>query len=107
MKRVLNYVQGTLGYGIMFRPFSVLNLEAFSNTDWIGNLEDRRSSSVYCIYIGGNLIQWSSKKQKVVTLSFTVSEYGALSQAAIEIAWLRTLFNELKLEWLGKAVIFV
>ncbi|KAL5737442.1 hypothetical protein ACOSP7_030203 [Xanthoceras sorbifolium] len=47
------------------------------------------------MYLGSNLISWSSRKQKVVAKSSTKAEYSALSQAASEVLWLTSLFKEL------------
>ncbi|XP_044482152.1 secreted RxLR effector protein 161-like [Mangifera indica] len=105
VKRVLRYIQGTLEYGLMFKPSLILNLEVFSNADWAGNLEYKRSTSGYCIYLEGNLVQWSSKKRRVVAFSSTESKYEALSQATTKVKWLRSLFSELDLEWFSQAVI--
>ena len=56
--------------------------------------------------MGPNLIQWSSKKQKVVALSSTEAEYRALAYTAIEIAWLQSLFTELGSQINGTPVIW-
>ena len=49
------------------------------------------------MFLGPNLLQWSYRKQKVVSLSSTEAEYRALAQGATEIAWFRRLFSEIGL----------
>ncbi|XP_031276879.1 secreted RxLR effector protein 161-like [Pistacia vera] len=98
-KRVLRYIKGFLPYGLHFKPASTLHVECYADADWGGNLEDRRSTSDCYVYLGPNLIQWSSRKQKVVALSSTEVEYRALVQTAIEVAWLQSMFTELGLSF--------
>ncbi|KAH9745735.1 retrovirus-related pol polyprotein from transposon RE2 [Citrus sinensis] len=64
---------------------------------WACDIDDRKSIGAYCIYLGNNLISWSSKKQGVVTKSSTESEYRALSSACSELSWLQSLFSELNI----------
>ncbi|XP_031277188.1 secreted RxLR effector protein 161-like [Pistacia vera] len=87
-KHVLRYVQGPLHHGLTFTKSDTLQLEGYADVDWASNISDRKSTSGYCIFLGSNLVQWSSKKQAVVVLSSARAEYRALAQASIEIAWL-------------------
>ncbi|KAL6342503.1 hypothetical protein AAG906_012097 [Vitis piasezkii] len=52
--------------GLLLSPSSNLTIEGFTDADWGAHLDDRRSSSGYLVYLGGNLVSWSSTKQKVV-----------------------------------------
>ncbi|XP_031282938.1 uncharacterized protein LOC116141598 [Pistacia vera] len=84
-KRVLRCIKGTLNHGLQFTKHSHLELETYVDTDWASDINDRRSTSGYAIFLGNNLVQWSSKKQKVVSLSSIEAEYRSLSQAATEV----------------------
>ncbi|CAH1437650.1 unnamed protein product [Lactuca virosa] len=53
-----------------------------------------KSTTVYCVYLGGNLINWSSKKKKSVARSTTEAEYRALSEVGTQVIWLRSLLTE-------------
>ena len=75
-----------------------MTLEGHVDVDWASSLDDRKSTIGYCIYLGGNLVVWNSKKQKVIPRSRTESEYRALTQAATEFVWLQSLFSELGIE---------
>jgi hypothetical protein len=93
-KRVLRYIRGTLHHGIEFTP-GPLTLSAYTDADWAGDPDDRRSTSGFLIYLGSNAITWSAKKQPTVSRSSTESEYRALAFASAELCWIRTLLKDL------------
>uniref|UniRef100_A0A2N9J6E2 Integrase catalytic domain-containing protein n=1 Tax=Fagus sylvatica TaxID=28930 RepID=A0A2N9J6E2_FAGSY len=93
-KRILRYIKGTLHHGIAFTPGS-LSLSVYSDADWAGDPDDRRSTSGMLIYLGSNPITWSAKKQPTVSRSSTESEYRALATASVEVCWIRTLLKDL------------
>uniref|UniRef100_A0A2N9GZA0 Reverse transcriptase Ty1/copia-type domain-containing protein n=1 Tax=Fagus sylvatica TaxID=28930 RepID=A0A2N9GZA0_FAGSY len=93
-KRILRYIKGTLFHGIAFTP-GPLTLSVYSDADWAGDPDDRRSTSGLLVYLGSNPITWSAKKQATVSRSSTESEYRALASAAAKVCWLRTLLKDL------------
>ena len=81
-------------------------MNGYSDVDWACDTDDRKSIGAYCIYLGNNLISWSSKKQAIVAKSSTESEYRALSSASSEISWLESLFSELNIVKLPTLVLW-
>ena len=55
-KRILRYIKGIMNYGLLFKPTQLLNLEGFCDANWASNLDDRKSVSGICVFLGGNLI---------------------------------------------------
>ena len=63
VKRIIKYVGGTCDYGLFYSKESNLSLAGFSNSDWAGNADDRKSTTGGCFYVGANLVAWMSKNQ--------------------------------------------
>ncbi|XP_068323099.1 uncharacterized mitochondrial protein AtMg00810-like [Pyrus communis] len=94
VKRILRYLKGTSTYGIHFKP-GPLHLQSYSDADWAGDPNDRRSTSGFVVFIGSNPISWASKKQHTVSRSSTEAEYRALAITAAELAWIRQLLCDM------------
>ena len=80
-KRVLRYLKGTSNFGILFRGNDTSAPVGYSNADWAGDREDRKSTSGYIFCIAGGPVSWRSKKQDTVSISTAEAEYVALSSA--------------------------
>jgi hypothetical protein len=93
VKRVLRYVKGTLNHGLKFTDHENFHLYGYSDADWAGCTETRKSTSGQVFRLGNCTISWRSKKQSVVALSSTESEYIALSESAQEAVWMRDLLK--------------
>ncbi|MFV0960725.1 reverse transcriptase domain-containing protein, partial [Klebsiella pneumoniae] len=83
VKRILRYLKGTVGDGLKYtsdkRYPSCHFLPTYSDADWAGDPDERRSVSGYCVYIGHNVVTWSNKKQKTVARSSIEAEYRAMA----------------------------
>ncbi|CAA6659172.1 unnamed protein product [Spirodela intermedia] len=95
VNKVCQYM-GTLNHGLLIQQSSNFSLSAFSDADWVGFIEDRRSTSGYLIYLGPNLISWNSKKQPTVSRSSTEAKYKALANATSELSMAHLSFAGIK-----------
>ncbi|XP_042950302.1 uncharacterized mitochondrial protein AtMg00810-like [Carya illinoinensis] len=85
VKRILRYVKGTLHFGLHINPSNNLDISVYFDTDRAGCLDTSRSTSSYAIFIGNNLVSWTSKKQFTVSRSSAELEYRALALTAAEV----------------------
>ena len=84
LKRILRYVRGTLHMGLLVRPSTALDLVVYSDADWAGCPDTRKSTSGYAVFLGNNLVSWSSKRQNTVSRSSAEAEYRAVANAVAE-----------------------
>ena len=83
-KKVFRYLKGTMNFGLLYTNEFDVQLVGFSDSDWEGNPDDRRSTTGYAFNIGSRVVSWSSKKQPTVSLSSTEVEYKAMASATCE-----------------------
>ena len=95
VKRILRYLKHTISHGLLLRRQSSSQLHAFFDSDWVGCPDDRCSTTGYCIFLGSNLISWSSRKQATVSHLSTKAEYRATAHATAEVTWLQSLLRDL------------
>ena len=95
VKRILRYLKQTISLGFLICRLSSSTLHAFSDLDWVGCLDDRRSTGSYCVFLGSNLLSWSSRKQPTLSRSSTEAEYRAIANAITEVTWIQSLLCEL------------
>ncbi|GJU28662.1 ribonuclease H-like domain-containing protein [Tanacetum coccineum] len=96
LKRILRYVQGTLDYGLQLFSSTTDSLIAYSDADWAGCPTTRQSTSGYCVFLGNNLLSWSSKRQPMLSHSSAEAEYHGVANAVAETCWIRNLLRELR-----------
>ena len=96
VKCILRYICDTMSMGLTLTASASTNLVAYSDADWAGCPDTRKSTSGYCIFIGDNLVSWSSKRQQTVSRSSAEAEYRAVANVVAESCWLRQLLHELR-----------
>lgn len=107
IKRILKYIKGTMDVGIWFENCNNLDLCGYSDADYAGDVETRRSTSGYVFMLGNGIISWGSERQKSVALSTTESEYMAAAHAVKELVWLHRLLSEILLTNLDRPTFFM
>ncbi|MFS7990534.1 putative RNA-directed DNA polymerase [Helianthus anomalus] len=95
LKRILRYIKGTVSFGLHINPSPTTSLVSYTDVDWGGCPDTRRSTSGYCVYMGDNLLSWSSKRQPTLSRSSAEVEYRGVANVVYEVCWLRDLLPEL------------
>lgn len=84
VKRILWYVRGSWNSGLKISKSDSMLVSAFSDADWAGCVDDRRSPGGFAVFLGRNLILWSARKQPTVSGSSTKAEYKALANVLLK-----------------------
>lgn len=104
-KRVLRYLRGTVDYGIWYKRGGTGELAVYTDSDFAGDVDSRKSTSGYVFLMDGAAVAWLSKKQPIVTLSTTEAEYVAASVCACQVIWFKRVLEELDYDVNGSTVI--
>jgi hypothetical protein len=96
MKLILRYLRGTSDYGLLLCRSRSTDLAVYTEADWAGCPDTCRSTSIYAVFLGDNLVSWSAKQQTVVSCSSAEAEYRAVANGVAKATWLRQLLLELQ-----------
>lgn len=108
VKRIFKYLRGTVDLGIMYKSSGIeLELIGYTDSDFAGDIDTRRSTSGFIFELADGPVTWSSQRQRMVTLSTTEAEYVAASLATREALWLRQLLNDVGLTCKGPTTLKV
>jgi len=93
---ILRYLKSAPGRGILFtKHIDYQGIKVYTNADWAGSIDDRRSTLGYFTFVGGNLVTWRSKKQSVVARSSAEVEFRGMALGLSEALWLKLLLEDL------------
>jgi hypothetical protein len=97
VKHILRYLKGTMGYGCRYERGADLKpmLIGYSDSDFAGDVEDRKSTTGVGYFVGSSLVTWASQKQRIVALSSCEAEYVAAAAAACQGIWLSRLVADM------------
>ena len=92
---ILRYIKSAPGKGLLFEDQGHEHIIGYTDADWAGSPSDKRSTSEYCVLVGGNLVWWKSKKQNVIARSSAESKYRAMATTTCELVWLKLKFGKI------------
>jgi hypothetical protein len=93
VKRIFRYLKGTKEFGLWYPKGKYLSLMAYTDADWAGSIDDRRSTSGVAFYLGECLVSWLSNKQSSVSLSTAEAEYIAAATCCTQVLWMKQNFD--------------
>lgn len=105
-KRILRYLQGTSGFGLLYKKEGNKELIGFTDSDYAGDVDDRKSTSGYAFLLSSAAVAWSSRKQPIVALSTTEAEYVAAAACSTQAVWMKRVLEKLGYEGNASTVIF-
>ena len=91
-------MKGTKDYGLWYKLGGNLDLKVFTDADWAGNIDDRKSTSGGAFFLGKRLVSWTSKKQYCTSQSTTKAKYVAAAVNCSNIVWFKQLLEGMKVE---------
>ena len=97
--RVLHYLKAHPGKGILFKKTSDISLAMYTYADFARSPLDRRSTTGYCTFLGGNLVSWWSKKQNLEAQSSAKAKFRAMAAEVCELLWIKIILEDLKVQW--------
>lgn len=98
LKQIVRYLRATIKLKLHINTTNIEQLEGYSDASWSESKIDGKSQSGYLFKLYGNLITWSSTKQKITAISSTESELCSLCEATKEVLWIKELLNEINLK---------
>jgi hypothetical protein len=95
VKHILRYVRGTIAYGLRYTSSGGVIFHGFTDSDWMGNTVDQKSTSGFCFSLGSTMISWSNRNWGFIAQSNAEAEYIAASASSKEAVWLKKLLSDL------------
>lgn len=106
VKRLLRYVGRTTRFGLLYQHTKQFKLYGFTDIDWGGLVDDRKSTSSWIFSLGSATVAWSLKKQEITALSSTEAEYIATTSMACQAVWMRRLLEDMNEKQHAATVIY-
>ncbi len=97
VKRIFRYLKGTAEFGLWYPRGQELTLTAYTDADWVGDTDDRKSTSGGAFYLGNCLVSWLSKKQSSISLSIAEAEYIAAAACCTQVLWMKQTLNDVQI----------
>src|SRR6202140_2807508 len=97
VKRIFKYLQGTQNYGLWYPRDTNLTLHAYTDADWVGSMDDRKSTSGGAFFMGFRLVSWFNKKQSSIALSTVEAEYVAVASYCTQLLWMMQILQDFQI----------
>ena len=94
LKRIIKYVKTTAEFGVWYSKNTNDVLAGYSDADWAGNANDRKSTSGGYFYVNNNLVSWMSKKQNSISLSIVEAKYIVVGSCCTQFLWMQKLLHD-------------
>jgi hypothetical protein len=99
--RILRYLKGAFGKGLLYSENGISNIKGYTDADWAGDQITRRSMFGYLNFVERNLITLRSKKQKVVARSSVEAEFRGMAQGICELLWIKSILKDLEIKYMN------
>jgi hypothetical protein len=99
VKRIFRYLKGTKEFGLWYPKGKDLSLIAYTDANWTGCIDGRRSTSGATFYLGECLVLWLRKKQSSVSLSIVEAEYIAATSCCTPVLWMKHTLTYIQVEY--------
>ena len=106
IKRIMRYLKGTQDYGLWYKIGGNLDLKVCTDVDWVGSIDDRKSTSGGASFLGERLVSWTSKKKICISQSIAKEKYVAAIVNCSNIVWVKQLLEGIKVEIKDLVVIY-
>ena len=94
VKKIIKYDSGIMDYGIWYTRDTTSSLVGYYDNDWVGNLDDRKSTSGGCFFLGKNLVSWFNRKRNCISLFIVEAEYIATGSGCTQLIWMRNMLKD-------------
>jgi len=99
VNRIIQYLKPSPRNGLLFKKGKNLSMKIFTDANYAGSIVDRRSTTGYCMFLGGNLVTWRTKKQNVVAKSSAETQFRVMAQGVCELLWMKIILDDLKINY--------
>jgi hypothetical protein len=99
VKRIFIYLKGTKEFGLWYPNGKDLSLITYIDADWVGCIDDRRTTCGVAFYLGECLVSWLRKKQSLVSLSTVEAEYIAVATCCTQVLWMKQTLTDIQVEY--------
>jgi hypothetical protein len=99
VKRIFRYLKGTLEFVLWYSRGEYFTRTTYMGTDWVGSVDDRKSTSGGTLFLGNSLVSWLNKKQPAISLSTTEVVYIAITSCCTQVLWMKQTLRDIKVEY--------